>query len=138
MSMGGQQAVAAAGSDHRIRAVVADGVVGRHSDEIDAPNALDGLIGWTMMQVTELTTGAPHPTPLVDAVRTASPHQFLVIAAGQGAMGMEGDFADKLVAASPQTVEVWNVDDVSHTQAFSKHRGEWTARVTKFLETALG
>jgi pimeloyl-ACP methyl ester carboxylesterase len=137
MSMGGQQAVAAAGDDPRIRAVVADGVVGRHSSEIDAPNAIDGLMGWMMMQATELTTGAPHPTPLVDAVRAASPHQVLVIAAGKGAMGMEADFANQLVNASPKTVEVWNVDDVSHTQAFSKHRGEWTARVTEFLDAAL-
>ncbi len=137
MSMGGQQAVAAAGDDLRIRAVVADGVVGRHSSENDAPDAIDGLMGSMMMHVTELTTGAPHPTPLVDAVRAASPHQFLVIAAGKGAMGMEADFADQLVNASPETVEVWNVDDVSHTQAFSKHRSEWTARVTEFLDTAL-
>jgi uncharacterized protein len=137
MSMGGQQAVAAAGDDPRIRAVVADGVVGRHSSEIDASDPIDGLMGWTMMQVTELTTGAPHPTPLVDAVRAASPHPVLVIAAGKGAMGMEADFANKLVDASPRTVEVWNVDDVSHTQAFSKHRGEWTARVTEFLDGAL-
>jgi uncharacterized protein len=137
MSMGGQQAVAAAGDDPRIRAVVADGVVGRHSSEIDASDPIDGLMGWTMMQVTELTTGAPHPTPLVDAVRAASPHPVLVIAAGKGAMGMEADFANKLVDASPGTVEVWNVDDVSHTQAFSKHRGEWTARVTEFLDGAL-
>ena len=46
MSMGGQQAVAAAGDDPRIRAVVADGVVGRHSSEIDAPQRdrrVDGL-----------------------------------------------------------------------------------------------
>jgi dienelactone hydrolase len=137
MSMGGQQAVAAAGDDPRIRAVVADGVVGRHSSEIDASDPIDGLMGWTMMQVTELTTGAPHPTPLVDAVRAASPHPVLVIAAGKGAMGMEPDFAKKLLDASPGTVEVWNVDDVSHTQAFSKHRGEWTARVTEFLDGAL-
>ena len=137
MSMGGQQAVAAAGDDLRIRAVVADGVVGRHSSEIDAPNAIDGLMGWVMMQATELTTGAPHPTPLVDAVRAASPHRVLVIAAGRGAMGMEADFANELANASPETVEVWNVGDVSHTQAFSKHRGEWTARVTEFLDGAL-
>jgi pimeloyl-ACP methyl ester carboxylesterase len=138
MSMGGQQAVAAAGDDPRIRAVVADGVVGRHSSEIDATNALDGVMGWMMMQAAELTTGAPHPTPLVDAVRTAAPHPFLVIAAGEGAMGMEADFADELLDASPDTVEVWNVDDVSHTQAFDEHPAEWTARVTGFLDDALG
>ena len=137
MSMGGQQAVAAAGDDSRIRAVVADGVVGRHSSELDAPTAVDGLMGWMMMQVTELTTGAPHPTPLVDAVRTAAPNRVLVIAAGQGANGMEADFADQLLEASPQTVEVWNVDDVSHTQTFSKHRSQWTSRVTAFLDAAL-
>ena len=137
MSRGGQPAVAAAGDDPRIRAVVAAGVVGRHSSEIDAPNAIDGLMGWMMMQATELTTGAPHPIPLVDAVRAASPHHVLVIAAGKGAMGMEADFANQLVNASPKTVEVWSVDDVSHTQAFSKHRGEWTARVTEFLDAAL-
>ena len=52
-------------------------------------------------------------------------------------MGMEADFANELANASPDTVEVWNVDDVSHTQAFNEHRGEWTARVTEFLDAAL-
>jgi pimeloyl-ACP methyl ester carboxylesterase len=135
LSMGGQQAVAAAGADLRIRAVVADGVVGRHGRELQASDPVDWLMGRIAMQAVELMSGAPDPTPLVDAVRAAGDHPFLVIAAGE--QGVEQDFADRLVAASPSTVEVWVAPDTGHTQAFSVHPAEWSARDTGFFERSL-
>ena len=135
MSMGGQQAVAAFGADDRIRGVVADGTVGRHSSELDAPTAVDRLMGWLTMETSELLTDAPHPTPLVEAVADAAPRPILVIAAENP--GIEVDFAEKLSDASPATVEVWVAPDVSHTQAFDKHREQWISRVTSFLDEAL-
>ena len=131
MSMGAQQAVAAAGVDDRIRAVVAEGVVGRNSDELDAPTPIDAFLGWATMQVSELITTAPHPTPLVDAVAAAAPNPVLVIAGGK--VGIERDFAEELRSASPSTVEVWVAPGTGHTGAYGEHPAEWEARVTAFL-----
>jgi pimeloyl-ACP methyl ester carboxylesterase len=135
MSMGGQQAVAAAGADHRIRAVVADGVVGRHSSEIAAEHAVDRFMGWLAMVATELTTAAPHPAPLRDAVRRAAPNRVLVIAGED--VWLERDFADVLHTASPDTVEVWVAPNSGHTEAFAKHPTDWEQHVSDFLDDAL-
>lgn len=135
MSMGAQQAVAASGADARIRAVVADGVVGRHGSELTAHDPLDALMGWVSYKATELMTGAPYPVRLVDAVRDAAPNRLLVVA-GEN-VPPELDFAEKLVAASPATVEVWVAPDSGHTEGFEKHPDEWAAEVTGFLTAAL-
>jgi uncharacterized protein len=134
-SMGGQQAVAAAGADPRIRAVVVDGVVGRHSSEMQAPSVVEEFMGWLTMEASEAMTSAPHPAPLVDAVRSAAPNPFLVIAAGD--VRMEQDFADQLHEAAPDSVDVWVVPGVGHTAAFDEHPTDWEARVVDFLGQAL-
>jgi dienelactone hydrolase len=135
MSMGGQQAVAAAGADHRIRAVVADGVVGRHASENKAQNPIDRLMGNLMMVATDVMTSAPHPTPLRDAVQDAAPNRVLVIAGAT--VWAETDFAEKLHRASPTSVELWFAPDSGHTEAFAKHPAEWERRVTDFLRDTL-
>jgi uncharacterized protein len=134
-SMGGQQAVAAAGADDRIRAVVADGVVGRHLREMQAPSLAEEWMAWLAMEATEAMTSAPDPVPLVDAVRSAAPNPFLVIAAGD--VDAEQDFAAELDGAAPDTVDVWVVPGVGHTAAFDDHPEQWEARVVEFLEGSL-
>jgi len=135
MSMGAQQAVAAGGADRRIRAVVADGVVGRHGSELTPQHPLDAFMGWVTMHATELMTGAPHPVPLVDAARDAAPNRLLVVA-GEN-VPPELDFAEKLVAASPATVQVWVAPNTGHTEGFDNHPAKWVARVTDFLTESL-
>lgn len=134
MSMGGQQAVAAAGDDSRIRAVVADGVVGRHSSELDAPTAVDTFLGWLSMETAEMLTEAPHPVPLRDAARAATA-SFLVVAAER--VGLEQDFSEILVDAAADRVDVWVAPDSGHTGAFGRHPHEWERRVTEFLDATL-
>jgi uncharacterized protein len=60
---------------------------------------------------------------------------LFVIAAGE--VGLEQDFAERLVDASPSTVEVWIAPDAGHTGAFDRHPAEWEDRVTRFLDGAL-
>ncbi|MBI5088036.1 MAG: alpha/beta fold hydrolase [Actinobacteria bacterium] len=135
MSMGGQQAVAAFGADTRIRAEVADGVVGRHTSEIEAPNPVDRFMGWLMSATSEVLTSAPHPTPLRESVRSAAPHRLLVIAGER--VGLERDFARTLVDASPGSVEVWIAPDSGHTEGFARYPQEWERRVVGFLDEQL-
>ncbi|MGD9999384.1 MAG: alpha/beta hydrolase [Ilumatobacteraceae bacterium] len=135
MSMGGQQAVAAFGADHRIRAAVADGVVGRHTSELSASDPVDELMGRLMMIATAAMTSAPHPTPLRAAVQSAAPNRLLVIAGER--VGLERDFAQELAEASPQSVEVWVAPDSGHTEGFDRHPAEWEQRVVGFLDTNL-
>jgi pimeloyl-ACP methyl ester carboxylesterase len=135
MSMGAQQAVAAAGVEPRLRAVVAEGVAGRSTGEMDAPGPIDRAMGWTAMKATELLTSAPSPRPLRDAVIAAAPNPVLVIAGEK--VDIERDFAEQLREASPGTVAVWVAPGAGHTGAFGAHPAEWEARVTGFLDRAL-
>lgn len=134
MSMGGQQAVAAMGADPRIRAVVADGVVGRHSSELDAPTPVDGFLGWLSMETTELLTAAPHPRPLAEAVEGSSA-SLLVIAAEK--VALEQDFAEVLVDAAPDRVDLWIAPDSGHTGGFAAHPAQWEQIVSDFLQSQL-
>ena len=43
-----------------------------------------------------------------------------------------------LPTAAPDRVQTWTVLDASHTQALATAPAEWTARVTAFLDRALG
>jgi uncharacterized protein len=43
-----------------------------------------------------------------------------------------------LRAAAPDRVQTWTVPDASHTGALATAPAEWAARVTAFLDRALG
>src|SRR6516225_2013007 len=87
LSMGGEQAIAAAGADPRIRAVVAEGVTGQQlADHGWLPHGIDGALTrgeeWVKFGAAGLLSGAPRPMPLRDAIRAAAPRPVLIIAAG--------------------------------------------------------
>ena len=77
-SMGGEQALAAAGSDPRIRAVVAEGVTGQQladhgwlpDGDRRGPPARHGMGQYT---AAGLISGAPRPMSIPDAIRAAAP-----------------------------------------------------------------
>ena len=86
-SMGGEQALAAAGADPRIRAVVAEGATGQQSDDRGwLPHDITGIIdrGWKWVQYTAagLISGAPRPASIRDGIRAAAPRPALIIAGG--------------------------------------------------------
>ncbi len=139
-SMGGEQALAVAGSDPRIRAVVAEGATGQQlADHGWRPNDITGIIdrGWEWIQYTAagLISGAPRPMSVPDGIRAAAPRPALIIAGG--AVAAEPEAARWFQAASPATVRVWVVPHAGHTQGLTAAPRAWEAHVIGFLNTAL-
>ncbi len=142
LSMGGEEAIGAAASDRRIRAVVAEGATNRVpadrewlSDEFGwRGNLQEGLDGLTYA-IADLLTAADQPPALRDAVAAAAPREVLLIAASDRAD--EGNAGRYIRSASVGTVDLWIVPRTAHTGALRTHPREWERRVTTFLATAL-
>ena len=140
MSMGGEEAIAAAGADPRITAVVAEGASGRGvRGEGQDTDGWGGLLvryfDWTTRHAAEVMTAATAPTSLSDAVRGMSGRKLLVIAAGT--QQAEIDAAAAMERAAPDVVDTWIARGADHTQAFDSDPGEWERRAIQFLDSAL-
>ncbi|MEI8406506.1 MULTISPECIES: alpha/beta hydrolase [unclassified Kribbella] len=141
LSMGGEEAIGAAASDRRIRAVVAEGATNRVpadrawlSDEFGWRGALQEGLDWLTYGIADLLTDTDQPLALRDAVAAGAPRKVLLIAAGNRAD--EGNAGRYIKSASPGTVDLWIVPGTGHTDALRTHPREWEERVTTFLTTA--
>lgn len=142
MSMGGESAIGAAGSNPAIRAVVAEGATNRVagdkewlSDEYGARGAVTEWAASLTTGITDLLTDAAPPRPLRDAARRAAPRPMLLIAAGD--VTDEPLAARWIARASPTSVRVWVAPGTGHTDALRTHPDAWEQRVTTFLRGAL-
>lgn len=140
MSMGGEVAIGAIGTDERVRAVVAEGVTGRDlSDHGWLPGGVNGAIErgaeYVQYAATELLTGAPRPISLPDALRAAAPRPVLIIAGGT--VWNETAAAEHYTEASGSNVAVWVVPGAGHTGGLATQPAEWESRVVAFLDAAL-
>jgi len=138
--MGGEQALAAAGADPRIGAVVAEGATGQQfADDGWRPPDITGIIdrgvSWVQYTAAGLLSGAPRPMSIRDAIRAAAPRPVLIIAGG--AVAGEPVAARWFQAAAPATVQVWVVPHAGHTQGLATAPGAWEAHVIGFLTAAL-
>jgi uncharacterized protein len=140
LSMGAEQAIVAAGTDQRIRAVVAEGVTGEQlADHGWLTNGADGVIQraveWVQYTGAGLLSAATPPMSIRDAAAAAAPRPVLIIAGG--GVSYEPTAAQWFRAASPSSVQVWVAPGAGHTGALAAHPAEWQARVTGFLDAAL-
>jgi uncharacterized protein len=144
LSMGGEQAIGAAGVDDRVAAVVAEGATNRMAAD---KGYLDeyGVRGEVQQQVDRLTYGlagllspAPVPEPLRRSLAAATsrpdPTAFLLITAGE--VETERLAADH-IRGDAAGVDVWTVPGAGHTQGLATEPTEWEDRVTDFLDEAL-
>jgi pimeloyl-ACP methyl ester carboxylesterase len=143
MSMGGEEAIGAAASDGRIRAVVAEGATNRMSadrawlsDEYGWRGVIQEGVEWLLYNTADVLTAAEPPRSLRAAVSAVAPRPVLLIAGG--GVVEEGHASRYIQAASPDTVDIWLVSDTGHTAALDTHPDEWEDRVTTFLDDALG
>jgi predicted acyl esterase len=141
MSVGGEQAISAAGVDHRLRAVVSEGATARGArDEGDPALGVGGLltryVDWVSSRAAAAMTAADAPTPLRESLAALDRDQraFLIAA---GAAEPEIAASSVFRASAPDQVEVWVAPDTSHIGALRTHPGEWERRVVAFLEDAL-
>ncbi|WP_193315459.1 alpha/beta hydrolase [Nostocoides sp. F2B08] len=141
LSMGGEEAIGAAGADHRIRAVVAEGAMKRTAADMEW---LVDAYGWrgsvtlgiqrVQTAVADLLSPASPPPPLREAASAAAPRPILLITAGE--RPDEGLAAESIRAASPDSVEVWEVPGATHTAGLRTDPSGWTERVIGFLTEA--
>ena len=142
LSMGGEEAIGAAAADPGIRAVVAEGATHRTAADKAGylPGGITGAIQRGMDRLTygvaALLSPAPEPGTLRSAISSAPGTPFLLIA---GAAAVDEPAATAyLRAGAPDRVQTWTAPGASHTQGLATAPAEWTARVTAFLDRALG
>jgi hypothetical protein len=133
--------IAAAGVDHRIRAVVAEGVSARGArDEGDAASGVAGLFIRHVDRLTKhaaaVMTSAASPTQMRDAVRAMTTDQsvFLIVS---GPAVNEVDAAQALERIRPDVVSTWTITDAGHIAGLETHPEEWEQRVIGFLDESL-
>jgi pimeloyl-ACP methyl ester carboxylesterase len=141
-SMGGEEAIGAAATDPRIRAVIAEGATARQAADKAWLSDVYGWRGWLQEQierlqfaVTDFLTEASPPTPLRSAVMHASGTRFLLITAGN--VDDEGSAASYLQDAAPDRVTVWTVEEAGHTGGYETQPATWEQRVIGFLDESL-
>lgn len=141
VSMGGEQAIGAAASDPRIRAVVAEGATNRVpgdlawlSDVYGWRGAITEPVQWLLYNAADLLTSASQPITLRAAVVAADRPVLLIVG---GAVPDERSAAQFIQAGAPGSVQVWVAPDAGHVGALGTHPAEWKQRVTAFLEAAL-
>jgi len=138
MSMGGEEAIGAAGADARIRAVVTDGALWRGAmDDGWLPHSFSGYVERADLRVqtalTGLLTSAPTPPSLASSLRASAPRPVLLIASKAEIQG------DRLLRkASPSNVELWELPDTGHTEGLATHPAAWETHVIGFLDRSLG
>lgn len=145
MSMGGEEAIGAAGIDDRVAAVVAEGATNRVSedkaflDRYGVRGRLQQGIDRVTYSLTGLLTDAPRPPALRDSVTDATtrdrPTAFLLVTGGD--LPDERHAADLIRAAAPGAVEVWTVPDAGHTAGLRTAPDLWEDRVVGFLDRTL-
>lgn len=142
-SMGGEEAIGAAATDQRIRAVVAEGATARLAADKEW---LSDVYGWrgglqvglehVQYGIADLLTDASPPIPLRSAAAGAPRTRFLLITAGN--VDDEAHAAAHIRGAAPDRVTVWTVSGADHTGGYQARRGEWQRRVVDFLDDNLG
>jgi pimeloyl-ACP methyl ester carboxylesterase len=141
LSMGGEEAIGAAGADPRIRAVVAEGATGRTAadkrwlaEEYGAAGVVQGLLDGVTYGLIDALTPLKPPPSLTESV-AASSTPVLLVAAGE--VADEGLVAERLRAAAPDRVQVWVVPESAHIAGLRTAPEEWRERVVGFLDGAL-
>jgi pimeloyl-ACP methyl ester carboxylesterase len=142
MSMGGEEAIGAAGSDERIAAVVAEGATARTDRDktwlIDAygwRGRVQVGLEWLQYGFTELLSGSERPISLAEAAADASPRPILMITGG--AVPDEGQAAAHVRETAGDNVSVWTVPGAGHIQGLAVSPEEWEQMVVGFLDQAL-
>jgi dienelactone hydrolase len=142
LSMGGEEAIGAAGVDRRIRAVVAEGATGRTAgdkawlaDEYGVLGVVQGMLDAVTYGLIDVLTAAGPPPTLEASLRRSQTTPVLLVAAGDSTD--ERSVASRLATVDPTRVQVWVVLDAGHVQGLNTAPSDWRDRVVGFLDASL-
>lgn len=142
LSMGGEEAIGAIGSNPGIGAVVAEGATARTDGDKEWLSEEYGWRGWVQEQLewaqysfTDLLTPASKPETLAASARSASPRPILLIS---GESAPDEARAAAHIGAGADNVSTWNVPGAGHVQGLATAPDEWEAVVVGFLDESIG
>ena len=142
LSMGGEEALGASGSNEILRAVVAEGATARSavdeewlSDQYGLRGSAQEVLERAQDWMTDLLTSASVPMSGRAAVEASEGTRYLLITAGD--VPDEAHAAAFVAAGAPDRVETWTVEGARHTGGLETAPDEWTERVIAFLTSAL-
>lgn len=140
-SMGGEEALGAAGVDRRIGAVVAEGATARTaadkawlSDAYGWRGALQEQIERLQYALAALLAGAPSPRSLRDSVAAADVPVLLITA---GTAADERRAAEFIAEGAPERVAIWTVPGAGHTDGLATDPDGWERQVVGFFRQHL-
>ena len=136
LSMGGEIALTTAALDHRVRAVVAEGVSARTwEDARREPNVhpVSYANEWLIFRLVPLLAPDAEPIPLVEAVRQIRAPVLLIA----GRPANETRLSRLYSEIAPGVVNLWSLPDTPHTGAIRTHPGEYRERVVEVFDAAL-
>jgi pimeloyl-ACP methyl ester carboxylesterase len=142
LSMGGEEAIAAAAADHAIRAVVTEGATHRTAADKAGylPGGVTGAIqrgmDWLTYSTAALLSPAPQPGTLHSAIALAGSTPFLLVAGGDAVD--EAEAVAYLKTAAPDRVQTWTIPHATHTHGLTTAAQNWESRVSAFLDKAFG
>jgi pimeloyl-ACP methyl ester carboxylesterase len=142
-SMGGMQALEAAGQSDAIDAVIADSPVGAvYSDyrHIGGFEILYTLYDAVMFGAADYYTGgAAAEVPVRESIARIAPRPLLLI--GGGRAGFLENEADRIEwwyrDSAGENATFWRIPDAGHIQGLDTHPEEYVERVTRFFGAAL-
>lgn len=142
-SMGAAVALLVAAQDTRVRAVVADSPFARFDKAVEGhmlfvfgPTAGPLVVPHTQRVGEQILGVASASIAPVEAVRRIAPRRVFLIH-GLEDLLISPDNARQIQAASPETVELWEVEGARHVRSVHVAGDLYARRVVAFLDDAL-
>jgi hypothetical protein len=89
---------------------------------------------WTMLTAGQLFSGTSPGEPLTDLVARAAPTPILLVASGS----LPGElYANRRYAAAGRSTTLWELPDVTHTDAIDEVASDYERRVIGHLDATL-
>jgi uncharacterized protein len=143
LSMGGEEAIGAAGNDPRIAAVVAEGASARTEEDKAWLEEEYGWRGWVQLKlewvqyaVTDLISAASKPDALATSAEDMAPRPLLMVTAGN--LPDEAHAAGFIESLAGDHVLVWTIPGADHIGGLHAAPNAWPEQVVGFLDRALG
>ncbi len=139
LSLGGEALLGAASTCTQLEAIATDGATYRTiEDYLVLPSRQNIFRSFTthlMFASAQLFGGTKPPGRLVDSIAKANNTSFLFIAAGR--VEKEIEYSNFFVDIAKERAKLWIVDDVEHTEAYTKYSTEYENKIIEFFNKEL-
>jgi fermentation-respiration switch protein FrsA (DUF1100 family) len=133
LSTGADVLLEVAAQRRDLRTVVADGATARSFADRPPGRASVPMV-WTMLTAGRLFSGTSPGEPLTDLVARAAPTPILLVASGS----LVGElYANRRYAAAGPSTTLWELPEVTHTNAVEEVASDYERRVIGHLDATL-